>query len=102
MDNLHSFKLIDGAFTPHEAGTVLLDLINSKIKYHHLEVLKCRETGLSDASHSLKRIEELEAVRQSVKELLHYASNNGMYLKVNGSLDIVLEEVPIEAALSHL
>ncbi|GAB3176096.1 hypothetical protein [Telluribacter humicola] len=100
MNNLHSFKLIDGDFTPNEAGTVLLDLINSKIKYHNLEVLNCHETGLSDAFHSLKRIEELEAVRQSVKELLHFASNNGMYLKVKGSIEVELVSIPVLSALN--
>ena len=100
MENTHSFKLIDGTFTPKEASTVILDLINSKIKYHNLEILNCLETGLGSALSSQKRIQELEEVRQQLNTLLQYASHNGMHLNVQGSMEIeltVLDEAAKQA-----
>ncbi|GAB2786526.1 hypothetical protein GCM10027275_33780 [Rhabdobacter roseus] len=101
MENTHSFKLIDGTFTPTEAGTVILDLINSKIKHHNLEILNCLETGLGNALHSQKRIQDLEEVRQRLNTLLQNAHNNGMYLKINGSIEIELAEVVLGESIQQ-
>jgi hypothetical protein len=99
--NSQSFTLIDGDFTPSEAGTIILDLINSKIRYHNLEVLNCMETGMGDALHSRKRIQELEEVRQRLNALLRFASSNNKYLKINGTFEVELAEVPISEAVKQ-
>jgi hypothetical protein len=100
MENKQVLKLIDGDFVADEARSVLLDLINTKIRYHSLESLNISETGYGSVAHSQKRIQELEEVRQSLKSILDYANHNGMYLKVNGSIEIELVEVSIEAAFT--
>ncbi|MCP5559890.1 MAG: hypothetical protein H7A55_19235 [Verrucomicrobiaceae bacterium] len=88
MTKLPHLKLIDGTFTPTEAGRVLLSLVKSKIDYHSLERLSNEERFGSDHSHSEKRIQELEELNRELKELLKTAANTNHNLKVNGWFEI--------------
>ncbi|MBX2946817.1 MAG: hypothetical protein KF725_13365 [Cyclobacteriaceae bacterium] len=84
------YKLIDGTFMPADANRFLMQLINSKIDYHNLEILSMRERFNGDVSHSLKRIEELKETQEALRQLLNIAFDNEMEVRVHCSVQIEL------------
>jgi hypothetical protein len=88
MENNHKFKLIDGKFNATEAGKILLALLNSKINYHNLQAFSIRERYSGDVSHIDKRVEELKAVCEELREVLDYADNNNIKLKIDSTINI--------------
>jgi predicted polyphosphate/ATP-dependent NAD kinase len=91
VENVHILKLIEGKFTPEDAGKILNELIMSKINYHNREILSIKEKYNGDVSHSEKRIAELNQVRLSLKELLDSAREQGKELKISSTIEIVLK-----------
>jgi len=92
MENKHNFKLIEGEFTPSEAGKVLFTLVNSKINYHNLEAFSIKERFNGDVSHSERRIEELKSVNMSLTTIINFASEKGLHLKINSCIEITFIE----------
>jgi len=90
MEKVHVLKLIDGNFTPTDAGKILNELITSKINYHNREMLSIRIKYDGDVSRSEGRIEQLVQVRDNLNKLLAEAEENGHLLKINSSIDIVM------------
>lgn len=92
MKNEQVFKLIDGVFTPEEAGKVLTALINSKINHHNLEDFSNHIRFNNDLSHSKKRVVELNEAKEKIKNLLEVAEANGLNLVVNSTIEISFNE----------
>lgn len=92
MKNEQVFKLIDGVFTPEEAGKVLTALINSKINYHNLEDFSNHIRFNNDISQSKKRVVELNEAKEKIKNLLEVAEVNGVNLVVNSTIEISFNE----------
>jgi hypothetical protein len=92
MDTIHSLKLIEGKFTPPEARKIIIDLISSKINYHAMEAFSERERFNRDISYSEKRIAELKEARTSLENIIHYASEKGLNLKVESLIMIKFVE----------
>lgn len=88
MENNHSFKLVDGQFESTEAAKMLFALINSKINYHNLQAFSIREKFSGDVSHLNDRVEALKSVCDDLKEVLAYATENGLELKIDGVINI--------------
>lgn len=93
MEN-QSFKLVEGEFTPVEAADVLFSLIGDKIKFHNLQMLSNQERFGGDVSHSLKRIEELKASKNLVKEIILEARDKGYTLSLNSKVEVTLVKTP--------
>lgn len=64
--NDHQIKFIDGNFSPTKAKSVLLELLNHKIKYHEVEKLSNQMHYGEDKEHSENRIEELKEEKQQL------------------------------------
>ncbi|MFV7236048.1 hypothetical protein [Flavobacterium sp. ZB4R12] len=92
MKNEQVFKLIDGVFTPEEAGKVLAALINSKINYHNLEDFSNHIRFNNDISQSKKRVVELNEAKEKIKNLLEVAEANGVNLVLNSTIEISFNE----------
>ncbi len=88
MEKKQNYTLIEGTFTPAEAGRVLFDLIRSKISYHSMENFSARERFGKDESHSEKRIKSLRQLQNSLKEVFEFAEKNGLNLKIDGLIEI--------------
>ncbi len=82
------FQLIDGTFTPAEAGEVLLSLVKSKIDHHSLEKYSNEERFGRDLAHSEKRLHELRKLNAALKELLALAADEKQNLRVDGWIEI--------------
>jgi hypothetical protein len=92
MENKHVLKLIDGIFMPSDAGNVLFDLISRKINYHQIELFSNEERFGNDLSNSISRIKQLNDVKNSLHEIIAYASEKGMSLKIESHIHITCIE----------
>jgi hypothetical protein len=84
------YSLINGTFMPGDASRILLGIINDKITFHNLEILSIRERFNGDVSHSMRRIEELNEVREELRKVLAIAVDNEMEVRVNCTLKLEL------------
>lgn len=90
MENEYQFKLVEGQFSPSEAGKVLFSLINSKINYHNLEIFSNQIRFDDENPHSKIRIKTLSDAAEYVKELIKEGSLKDMELKIDGVIQIAL------------
>lgn len=85
------FKLIDGVFTPEEAGRVLYPLLNHKINFHSVEIFSDEIRNQISKFNSKHRIEELESDKELMHELLKQAAKEGVQLKIKSNITIEFE-----------
>ena len=88
MKKKHNLKLIKGTFTPTQARSVLLELINSKIRYHNAEAFSMKEMFSGDVSHLENRVAELRETAKQVEEIISYTSGKGLHLKIDSIIEI--------------
>ncbi|MGV3538855.1 MAG: hypothetical protein ACO1OQ_03540 [Rufibacter sp.] len=85
-----SFDLVKGKFTPKEALEILSHLISTKINFHNLQIFSKHERTEVVDKHSIKRIEELEASKELIKELTLEAERCGKTLRLQSTIQIEL------------
>lgn len=90
MEKEYQFKLIEGQFSPSEAETVLLALINSKINFHNLETFSNQIRFNTENPNSKIRIHLLLEASEYIRALVEEASSKGMDLKIESVIQIIL------------
>ena len=86
-------QLVDGTFTPSETSDVVLALLQEKINFHKLQRLSwCEGNAESDTKYPDGRIAELENEMDVIKEFVAQVRNEGKRLRINGVLEITLED----------
>ncbi|CAM3485225.1 hypothetical protein FLLO111716_13695 [Flavobacterium longum] len=66
----HYTDLIHGDFSRDSAKTLLFDLIQYKINFHHLQEFSDEERNGEISTHSKKRMEELAGEKEALKDFL--------------------------------
>lgn len=94
MEKQHTYKLIDGEFKPSDAKSILSTLVNSKINFHRLESFGITIRTSGDTSFHENRIKELAQTNADIKEVMDYAAENKLRLKINGTIEIELINEP--------
>lgn len=84
----YQFKLIQGDFSPQDAKTVLMSVINSKINFHNLNAFSEFVKNNEDCETSKRRISVLTSSREDVMKLIEESEKNGMKMKINGDITI--------------
>ncbi|WP_299313147.1 hypothetical protein [uncultured Aquimarina sp.] len=84
----NSIKLVEGAYSPINAADVLLSLIADKIKFHNLQILSSKDKNDPHIIHAEMRILELKASRDVVIKLIIQARDQGLYMKIDGIVNI--------------
>jgi len=87
-ENNQHFQLISGIFAPSDAKQVLLDLVNSKIRYHEIQLHSEQERFGHEPDHSASRLSELKDLHESMKRFFASAEESGARLRVNGWIEI--------------
>jgi hypothetical protein len=87
----HSYCLINGVFLPDEARQVLMTLIHDKISFHHRNDWSRRERLGDTDPPGTRRVDQLIATREELKDMLADAEEGGMKLVINCNIDITLE-----------
>ena len=89
MSNLlNEFKLVEGVFSAEEAKTVLLELVDDKIKHHGLKNFAHEERFGVRNERSVKRIKELQVMRLNISTLLEKMIHEGKELEINSTIVI--------------
>ena len=89
----HKLQLVDGEFTATEAFDVINNLINEKINFHKINRLQIFEQDHgADTEHLSKRITELSAGREDLREFILKAKQQGLNVRINGVIEISLSE----------
>jgi len=85
--------LVDGVFTVSEASDVVLALINEKLNFHKLQRLSLSESSImANTKYPDDRISELELEKSLAKEFFAQAKSQGKTLKIDGILNISINE----------
>ena len=94
MKKTETIDLIKGTFTPREAQELLLDLLNSKINFHHKKDFSSRERfGKPDAG-SEQKLKNLTESRNKVRTLISQLINEDSEEKsvtLNSTIEITIE-----------
>jgi hypothetical protein len=85
-----TINLVKGTFAPAEAADVLFSLISDKIKFHHLQILSLQNGVDTNTEWSEQRIASLKKSKNSVKDLILRARNEGYKLQIDGDISIKL------------
>ncbi len=86
-------QLVDGTFTASETADVVLALINEKINFHKLQRISwCEGSADADTKYPDERIAELEKEKEITKEFVAQIRHLGKKLRINGVLEISVEE----------
>jgi len=90
MNEDYQFKIIQGTFTPPEALKIIMDMINSKILYHNVEMFSSNIRFGKPSEFSKIRLEELNTISRILNEKMAEAGRMGKRLKVDGVINISL------------
>jgi len=86
-------QLVDGSFSASEASDVILALLDEKINFHKLQRISwCEGSADADTKYPDGRIQELENEKRIAKEFISSIRSEGKRLRINGILEISLEE----------
>jgi hypothetical protein len=86
-------QLVDGSFTASEAGDVILALLDEKINFHKLQRISwCEGSSKANTNYPDGRIKELQEEKRIAKEFISSVRNEGKKLRIDGILNITLEE----------
>lgn len=92
MSDDHNFTLIKGQFTLDEGREILMNLINRKIEFHNLKIIRTFEKkGIEDLD-SQKRIQELEKTRNNILSLLKLKNSDEVLLNIDSSMHVTIHE----------
>jgi hypothetical protein len=83
---------IKGKFSPEDAKSILLTLINTKINYHSLKNYSLEERFQKRDPLSDERIESLTSDRQTLLTLIEDAMAGGLQLQIDSTIKIVAKK----------
>jgi len=83
-----AFCLINGTFTPDEAGAVLMQLLEHKINFHRSNNWSHKERFSLADPDSETRIEELTRTKAELSGLLHGMAEAGSHVTIRCDIDI--------------
>lgn len=84
-----SIQLIDGIFTPAQASEVINDMLNKKINYHKLQILKMYECNNQDpCTFDRSRLEALKIEKERLNKILSDEAIQGKRLSIEAMVNI--------------
>jgi len=88
---IQNIKLIEGMFTPSEASDILHTILDKKINFHKIQMLKTTEGNEEDPCHrDSGRLEQLLAEKERLVEILREVRSSGKKLKIDAKIEIEL------------
>ncbi len=90
--NKQDHRLVSGVFSPDEANTMLMSLLEDKINFHKRNIWSHRERfGKGDVS-SENRIRELRQTKADISKLLDSAALEGAPLAIRCNIEIAVAQ----------
>ena len=95
MDNQKELKLMDGHYQPTEAKELISSLINGKLGFLNLELMRKLEWDQPGVGECQNAMKELKDVKKDIIALMNKAKELGLEVQLKGSIEIsVLQEEP--------
>ena len=91
MKKTETIELIKGTFTPDEAREILLQLLDSKIKFHNVKNWSSRERFGKPDVYSEQRLEHLTESRKKVQTLVSKSIDDEKTITIHSSIEINVE-----------
>jgi hypothetical protein len=91
MKKTENIELIKGTFTPDEAREILLQLLDSKIKFHNLKNWSSRERFGKPDADSEARLRHLKESRKKVETIILKSISEDKTMIINSSIEINVE-----------
>lgn len=88
MKNSETLTLIDGKFTYDEMKEIILNMLSSKINFHHIKNLSSQERFGKDDEVAQKRIPALKIEMNKLDEFLSDASSRRFVVKSEINISI--------------
>jgi len=92
VESKNEIKLIDGVFTPNEAKSIIVTMIDNKIKYHKLDDFSYHIRKNRHPHHSEQRIAELVDTKNELRNWIDTVQQYSTQLKIKGTITIELDE----------
>lgn len=92
MSKNQSLQLISGEFTPQEAKEILMNLYNTKIKFHQVKNFSSQERLGHDDQIAIKRIADLQKQVEKLKDLLLQVQSENKNLAITSEINISFTE----------
>lgn len=90
MKNTNELTLIDGHFSPDEAGEILMNIFLGKIDFHQNKNLSSEERYGTEDVTAVKRIPELRKSMDSIAKIIEAAKQNNETLQITAEVKINL------------
>ena len=91
MKKTETIELIKGTFTPDEAREILLQLLESKIKFHNLKNWSSRERFGKPDADSEARLRHLHESRKKVEKIISKSISEEKTMIIYSSIEINIE-----------
>lgn len=91
MKKTETIELIEGTFTPDEAREILLELLNSKIRFHNVKNWSSRERFGKPDAYSEKRLKHLMESIKKVQALVSKSIVEEKTMTINSIIEINIE-----------
>lgn len=86
---IKSINLIDGIFTPSEAGDIINAMLLKKINFHKLQIMKIYEGNHEDpCSHDTERLDDLKREKIRLNNILREVRTQGKNMNIQARIDI--------------
>jgi hypothetical protein len=85
-------KLIDGVFSPSEANSLLISLIDNKINYHKIDDFSYHIRTDRHPHHSKERVTELLETKAQLTSWMNLAKQQSGKLTIKGTISIEFDE----------
>jgi hypothetical protein len=89
LENVH---LIHGTFSAVDARNIILEMLRHKINFHNRQIHIIHEQTGGDTSFSEKRIDELHAASEKIKQLLSDAEGKDLMIQIDCPLSIHFQD----------
>ncbi len=91
MESKKDIKLIDNSYLPGEARNLLFGLINGKMNYNNLEMMKALEYSDNSLSDCTQGMIELKQTKEEITAMLNEANAQGLKVQLKGNIEISVQ-----------
>ncbi len=88
-ETIQKIQLVDGCFSPSEALDMIEEIIDGRIKFHNIQMLRMWEGNHHfDSSYWDKKMEELKQEMKTAFQLIREAKKEGFQVEICGHLEV--------------
>ncbi len=81
--------LIEGKFTPDEAAEIIEALVDERVRFHNIQMLRMWEGNHNfNSAYWDKKIKEIKTEKNMTRELINEAKKEGYHIEVTGTIEV--------------